>query len=482
MNSFHTNPIQKLQKKEQLDKKIVKADRWVHSHWILSIVALLLGLLTLKGVFGTVIAGHPISVKQIFIEAVGNTLETDGNGHTNILLLGVGGEGHDGENLTDTMIVASIDQSNNTVAMVSIPRDLYVENDQVGYGTRINGIYELLYDENEDPVASEAALEEQIEEIMSIEIQYYAKIDFKGFTEIVDAVGGISVDVTENIADDAYPAADGSGQLYDPFYLSIGTHTLDGETALKYVRSRHNTSDFSRAQRQQEVLEALKDKALSLGVLTSPSKIKDVYFAISSNFETNMNLTELLTLADFGSDLEDGAIQSAVFNDLAYTTGGFLYTPEREEGDPYYLAPYSEDFSEFALFAQIFLFHPEISQNQTSIRILNGTKTESLAGLTKMYMVRYGFNVVSYSNAENKDVTRTQIYVLPQSSNTEASVEDQLKAETTARFIPFLVDGELSQDIPSAYLNEDAEIVIVLGSDFAEFFKENGKYFYIGFY
>ena len=483
MNAFNHHPIQKLHKKEDLDKKLGKADRWIRSHWILSLIALALGLLTLKGVYGTLQSGQSISVKQIFIQAVGDSLQTDGMGHTNILLLGVGGEGHDGENLTDTMIVATLDQSEGTVSMVSIPRDTYVENERIGYGTRINSLYELVYDETEDHAEAEAVLEEEIESIMNMEIQYYAKIDFKGFTEVVDALDGITVETTDVIADEFYPADPGSSQIYDPFYLSPGTHTFDGKTALKYVRSRHNTSDFSRAQRQQQVIAALKDKALSIGVLTSPGKIKNVYGAISSNFETNMSISELLTLADFGSDLEDNAIQSAVFNDLAYTTGGFLYTPPREEGDPFYLAPYAGDFREFALFAQVFLYHPEISRDQVAIRVLNGTKTASLAGLTKMMMVRYGFNAIQPQNADTKDVTQTQIYILPQSSNTEASKEEQEKIERTAALIPLLVDGEISEDVPAAYLSDtEADIVIVLGADFADYYLENDELFYIGYY
>ncbi|QQR55455.1 LCP family protein [Candidatus Peregrinibacteria bacterium] len=478
MNPFHTHPIQKLQKKEQFNKKAVQAERWIHSHWILSLIALVLGLLTLKGVYGTWHAGHSISVKQIFMEAVGSGLKTDGQGHTNILLLGVGGEGHDGENLTDTMIVASLNQSENTVSMVSIPRDLYVETEAVGWGTRVNSIYELVYDESEDRAIAEAALEEELESMMNIDIQYYAKIDFNSFKEIIDAVDGITVNVTEDIADLAYPADPGSSSVYDPFYLSVGTHTLDGETALKYVRSRHNTSDFSRAQRQQEVLQALKDKATSLGVLTSPSKIKDLYSAIANNFESNMSLTELLALAEFGSDLEEGAIQNAVFNDLAYTKGGFLYTPEREEGDPYYLFPYAGDFSELALFARVFLYHPEIARDQVTIRVLNGTKTSSLAGLTKMMLVRYGFNALPPQNAETKDVIKTQIYLLPTSTE-----EEQEIVERTAQLIPLLVDGEISEDVPPAYQSDtEAQIVIVLGADFASFYAEHEELFYIGFY
>lgn len=479
MNPFEKHSIGPRPKKTS---QLEKAERWLNSHRLLSIVALILGLFTLRGVFGAIQDGNPFSVKQIFLSAVGEGLKEDALGHTNILLLGVGGEGHDGENLTDTMIVASIDTSDNTLSMLSLPRDLYVENERVGWGTRINSIYEYIYDETEDPEIAEAELEKEIESIVGVEIHYYAKIDFKGFTELIDAMGGITIDVANSISDPAYPALDGSGQTYDPFYLSAGTQTFDGETALKYVRSRHDSSDFDRASRQQEVITAIKDKALSMGVLTSPSKIEDVYSVVASNFETNMSISELVTLVGQGSDFDSSSIQSAVLNDLAYTTGGFLYTPEREEGDPYYLVPYAGpgDFSEIARFAQLFFYHPEIMRDQVTITVLNGTKAESLAGLTKMFLVRYGFTVADYGNAETKEVTKTQIY------NQRPESEE---VENTAKLIPLLIDGELTADIPLAYQSTSTgesygqgELFIELGQDFAEYYKEHEDLFYIGFY
>ena len=200
------------------------------------------------------------------------------------------GEGHEGANLTDTMIVASLNHADNLVSMISIPRDLYVENEKVGWGTRLNSIYEYVLDSSGDPDVAMKELETEIEKILDVDIHYYAKIDFQGFEEVVDALGGITIEVGETIIDDAYPAQAGSDYLFDPFYLEAGIQELDGETTLKYVRSRHNSSDFDRAAKQQQVLEALKDKALSMGVLANPGKIKDVYWAISRNFESDMSL------------------------------------------------------------------------------------------------------------------------------------------------------------------------------------------------
>ncbi len=476
MNPFEKKAISSHHPLDKLEQKTEKAEKWVKSHLFLSIVALLLGVLTLKGVVGAIRTGQPFSVKQIFISALGSGLETDAYGHTNILLLGVGGEGHDGANLTDTMMVASIDTADGTVSMLSIPRDLYIAESDVGWGTRINSIYQYVYDETENSATAEASLEEEIEDMLNIEIHYYAKIDFQGFTEIVDAIDGITVNVAETISDYSYPAPDGSNVLYDPFYLAAGEQELDGETALKYARSRHSTAggDFDRAKRQQEVIEAIKNKALSLGVLTSPSKIKNIYYAISNNFETNLSLSDMLTLVDQAGDFEDDAIQSAVFSDAAYETGGFLYTPEREDGDPFYLEPYAGDFAELQQFAQLFFYHPEIIRDQVPILVLNGTKEESMAGLTKMMLVRYGFNV-EYGNSDTKNVTDTKIYNLAPDDDT---------VEGTIELLPSLTYGEITSDVPDEYRAAagTAKIIIVLGQDFADYYNEHDNLFYIGFY
>ena len=460
-------------------KRSTSSNGWIKSHIFLSIVALVLGILTLRGVVGAMLTGNPFSVKQIFYSAVGSSVKMDAYEHTNILLIGVGGEGHDGENLTDTMIVASLNHNDNLVSMISIPRDLYVENEMVGWGTRLNSIYEYVLDSSDDPALAMDELQTEIEDILDVDIHYYAKIDFQGFEEVVDALGGVTVDVDQTIIDDAYPAAAGSDYLFDPFYLQAGTQELDGETALKYVRSRHNTSDFDRAARQQQMLEALKNKALSMGVLANPAKIKDVYWAISRNFETDMSLTEIVSLVEFAEKLTGDSVLSAVLNEEANKMGGFLYTPPREEGDPYVLVPYTESFIELQLFAQLFFYHPEIYADKVAIQVLNGTKAESIAGLTKMYLVRYGFNVVNYGNAAATGVEKTRIIPLRNGINDE-------EVNRNIQILPSLTQGEIMNEVPPEYAPAvwptEAEVIIELGEDFVDFYEENDELFYLGVY
>ena len=476
MNGFQKKSITPATNKVKKWEK--QASRWLKGHLILTLVIVILGGFTLKGVVGAIRMGEPFSVKQIFMSAVTDGVEVDNYGHTNLLLLGMGGEGHDGAHLTDTMIVASIDHKNNVIPMLSLPRDLYVENEMVGWGTRLNGIYEFILEDTGSHEIAIAELQSEIETMLGIEIHYYAMVDFQGFEDIVDAVGGIEVNAETEIYDPFYPAAAGSGVTYDPFYIEAGIQELDGENALKYVRSRHTTSDFDRARRQQEVIGAIKNKALSLGFLLNPVKISNTFTAISDNFTTDMSVNDILNLASMADEFTTDSIISEVVNDLAYESAGFLYTPEREDyGGAFVLIPYTENFEELHMFAQLFFYHPDIYQNQTKIEVLNGTTTPSLAGLTKMYLHRYGFNVVSYGNATAKGQADTMIYVLD---------EEAVKKDETLDLLPSLTFGEISTDIPVEYSAEnwptEADILIELGEDFADYYDENNELFYIGLY
>ncbi len=215
--------------------------------------------------------------------------------------------------------------------MLSIPRDLYVEFDG-GRRGKVNETYQRALNKS-NPEAAMIALEKKVTEITGEPIDKYLNIDFAGFAKFVDILGGIEVDVPESIVDKEYPD-DNWG--YQTFRISKGFQQLDGATALKYVRSRHSTSDFDRSARQQLIIAAIKDKLLSANALTSPSKLQALYAAVTSHIKTDLSLDELFSLALFAKDLPNGHILSFNLNDGCFqsaafcTTGGFLYTPDRE--------------------------------------------------------------------------------------------------------------------------------------------------------
>ncbi|MBD3156454.1 hypothetical protein GF369_01365 [Candidatus Peregrinibacteria bacterium] len=406
----------------------------------------------------------------------GEELMTDTYGNTNVLLLGTGGEGHDGADLTDTIIVASIDQSNKLVPMLSIPRDFYVNVDEIGGGVRINRVFEM----GKYKYGTEKGIElveQTVEEITDIDIHYHVLINFSGFKEIVDSLDGVEVYVDEAIYDPYYPL-DGTIQ-YQTFSLDTGLQHLDGETALKYVRSRKTTSDFDRSKRQQKLLFAIKEKAMSKNILLNPGKIKDLYYSVNDNIETNFSIRHIIELAKISQDFSRENIVSRVITDDPTSCGGFLYVPERDFfGGAFVLIPIGNDYDFIHQYVDLIFHYPEINKNTMQFQVLNGTKTAGLAGETKAMLDRLCFDVVRYGNAQSQDIETTSIfYKAP--ATTEEETE---KTPEALYFLQQLIPGNISTEIPALYLEEpyksEANIILELGKDYAQSKPEDIFYQY----
>ena len=216
---------------------------------LLILMAVLLGVILLAETANALFHLNILSLSNL-VSVASEAPATDAYGHTNILLLGKGDATHDGIDLTDTMMIASMDpKKTKSVVMLSIPRDLYLlSTEKMGQG-KINTMYRdykisLIREGKSKDVASKLALKELATELgkaLDIQIHGVAIVDFSGFTEAVDALGGVDVDVQSDLVDTEYPADETS---YTTFSIAAGHQHLDGETALKYARSRHSTSDF----------------------------------------------------------------------------------------------------------------------------------------------------------------------------------------------------------------------------------------------
>lgn len=222
-----------------------------------------------------------------------------GDGRFTMVLVGVGGENHPGGKLTDSIQVLSIDTINKKLAFTSIPRDLYVTV-QGSSKAKINAVY--TYAEQRKTGSGPAALKEAIAQVTGLKITNFALVDFTGIKQIVDTLGGVQVNVEKDIYDPSYPADDMIH--YSPFSIKAGLQTLNGETALKYVRSRHSTSDFDRSKRQQQVLEAIKKKAMSAGVLGNPAKVTSLIEALGKHFKTDLQPREISQLLDLYKQID----------------------------------------------------------------------------------------------------------------------------------------------------------------------------------
>lgn len=217
-----------------------------------------------------------------------------------VLILGIRGDKEeDVENagglLTDTILIASFDKDSKKTAMISIPRDLYIEvamTAKNGKRVEIKGKINEIYERGLANGGGIDLAEKIISKITGTYIDKTVVLNFNAFKEIVDDLGGVDIRLEKPFKE--------STQWGYEFSLPAGNNHLDGGQALYYVRSRYSTSDFDRARRQQEVIIAIKNKALSLGVLSSPLKINSLLSSLEGNVKTDFqiwDINDILTLA-----------------------------------------------------------------------------------------------------------------------------------------------------------------------------------------
>lgn len=388
-----------------------------------------------------------------FISIFSSELITDEKDRTNVLLLGTGGGEHDGADLTDSIIISSLNLQKKTASMVSIPRDLWL--DLPGYSSsRINKIYEILKDKYGSRQSLDI-LRKGVENITNLKIPYVIKVDFEGFTEVVDALGGIEVMVEKSIYDTEYPKENGGG--YETFTLEAGLQTLDGRTALKYARSRHSTSDFDRASRQHQILKALQEKALENNFLQSPLLLKKLYTNLSDHIESNMKITELIALANFGRGISLENVSSAVLKDIdVIGQGSFLYPPERDlYGGAFVLVPIGNTYEKIQRFIELVFEFPEFLKEKASIQILNGTKQSGLAARLAEKLIPYGLSIENLGNTKKKEYPVTH-FIIHRPERTRVT-EEVLK-----QLFPKAV--KLRGD-PLEEIKTDDDITIIIGKD-----------------
>lgn len=209
-------------------------------------------------------------------------IQESSNQRINAIFLGIAGQGNNAPNLTDTLMIMSINSKTNEGFLLSVPRDLLVKIPEKNIYTKINVLYQEGGTDNVQTILGE---------ITGLNFDYNFVIDLEGVKKIIDQVGGIDVFVENDIYDPAFP---GPNNSYSVFILKKGQQHLDGETALKYIRTRHDTSgDFARMNRQQKFLIALKEKISSLHPLWNLAIIFDVLKTIKSNFQTNFSIQNI---------------------------------------------------------------------------------------------------------------------------------------------------------------------------------------------
>lgn len=413
------------------------------------------------------------TAKEVVFSAA-TELKTDKYGYTNLALLGDGGFQRDGAGLVDTIMIASIDHKKNAVTLLSIPRDYYVGKNGIGIG-KINELYVA----NRNGKGYEA-YQDALGKIANLDVHYYVRVDFNAFVEIIDSLGGITVDVQQAIYDPQYPNARDTG--FDPFRINAGVQEMDGETALKFARSRHNqyapSGDFDRAARQQQILGAIQQKALSMDVLTSPTTLKNVYDAVESNMDTNMTWRELLALAEFGDQFDRSHLVMKVLTSYSGQEGGFLVDGIREIYGGSVLLPETKDLSTIHRYADLIFHHRELYFDPPKIQILNATRQSGRAGDLKSVLAQYGFNVVEISNyldpnGERQYADETMLFYYSwaeePASGRGASTGQVEPIPTYQAAIEVLSDFASFVPLPgNPHQLQDIDLTLVLGADYKE--------------
>ncbi|MFA5188442.1 MAG: LCP family protein [Patescibacteria group bacterium] len=383
-------------------------------------------------------------------------LKGEENDRINILLLGMGGEGHPGPYLTDTIILASLKPSENKVVLTSIPRDLSIPIP--GYGWRRINEANHFGELKESGSGAEFATQ-TISQVFDIPIDYYVRVDFSGFEKLIDALGGVNVNVENSFTDNQFPTDDFSSNPngYQTISFKAGWQKMDGLTALNYARSRHGTnnegSDFARSKRQQQVLQAVKDQALSFTTFLSYNKISALMKMYSEHVSTNMDIWEMFKFVKLAKKVDKQNISTLVLdngeNSPLYATminGAYLLLPK--------------DMSFYQLKQMVkYVFEPakEVkAKEKIKVEIQNGTKIEGLAYQTSTNLKKKGYEVIKIGNAQKQDFTTTVIYDLTNGQKVEELQDLKAKLNANATF---------NQPEPGITYSANIDFLIILGQD-----------------
>lgn len=445
-----------------------------------------------------------LSTLRHFVD--GGDLKGEEHDRVNILLMGIGGEGHEGPQLTDTIIFASYQPSSGKIGLMSLPRDMSVPI--AGYGYRkVN--HANAFGEVDKKGSGPRLASDVIGDVLDEDIHYYVRVDFEGFAELIDDIGGVDVYVERGFTDPQYPAhgrelatcddssvtaspAEPGKAVSAPNYscrfealtFQEGWTHLDGETALKFVRSRHGSngegSDFARSARQQKVLLAIKDKVFSVSTFLNPARLNRILDTLKANIATNMDVSEMLRLARAAKNLEEGQITHHVIDasedSPLYATilnGAFVMLPKNDDWKPlqkiaeYIFVP-KEGQSRFADV-------PQSKPKFVKIEIQNGTNVSGLAFRASQLLDGQGFDVIKVGNAASRSYAHTVIYDLTNGARVDElkALRDFLKADVTLSATGWMVSGDVvpkgisvtSDDYQKLTTESDIDFLVILGEN-----------------
>lgn len=348
--------------------------------------------------------------------------------NVNIMLLWYWWENHHWWFLADSIMVASWNKKLWSVTMISVPRDFYIINKEIGVYWRINEIFSRWVWRSREFATWSKAMMDQLEKIIWVTIPYYAVIDFAWFKNVIDTLGGIDIDIPKPILDKTYPD---DNLWYKTFQISSWFQTIDWETALMYARSRHSTSDFDRSLRQQQIVKAIVSKFMQQWL--KPSKIKQLYEDYTEMVKTNISVDEMIGLVQYIDDLKHMFSYwlttdcSNIAHRFSYPWC-FLYAPDSSQfwWAAVILPVWSDktnpsNYDYINNFAFYVMHNQEYLIENPQITVWNGidkqyarqkkVKTDGHANQVAVKLKKYAFNVPTTKNAPSPYL-QTELYIL----------------------------------------------------------------------
>jgi len=407
---------------------------------------------------------HKLFGGNIFGVFTTTKLKGEDTGRVNILLAGNSADdpGHSGGNLTDSIMLISIDTRQNKAFLLSIPRDLWVHLPGDGHA-KINSAY--VYGQNNGFSASGYSsggmgeLEQTVSQDLGININYYALVDYSALRDAVNDVGGVTVNIQSSDPRGLYdPSTDWT--THGPLVkLTNGPHTLNGEQALDLSRARgdaygsygYGQSDFTRTQNQRMLLVALKDKALTPGVIANPAKLNSLLSAVGNNVKTDFKLGEVHRLYDLSKKISSANIKSLSLNSA--NGKDLLASYAASDGESALIPAAGKDnFSAIQAYIRQITSSNPVVQEGASITVLNGTDVNGLATQVGTKLRNNQLYVANIADSP-----------LPNQASTVVIDTTKGKRPATSALLTQLLGKPITQNTYGLTYNTD--FIVILGSD-----------------
>ncbi len=346
---------------------------------------------------------------------------------------------------TDSMLLATIDTTNKTAGLLSIPRDLYMVIPDVqipgqGRGQQIDRINTAHFwgDYLKYPGGGPALAKKTLAYNFGVQVDYFARIDFRGFEKAIDALGGVTINVERPMIDYEYPTEDYETMVVS---FSAGVQRMNGVRALQYARTRHPDSDFGRSKRQQQVLLAVRQQALRIDALP---KLPSVVGSLGSSFKTDMPVAEMIRLSALVKDI---ATEDIVTRSIDPTMVTETITP----GGADVLLPNQKDIAN--VIHEVY-YGALVRREGARIAILSGVNKQGAGNALAKELEDHGYHIAKVDDADRKDYSQSKLIYHSRKPYTVMLLSDRLGVTS---------DRIEAQPDPGA----TADITVILGQDIA---------------